>query len=180
MSEETKTPETKEPPKLDKEGLPEAPDINTFKTGNAQVDGDAFKLAIRDWAAVYEIAHAKLYPASDATRPPPDPGPEPEMPLEPPEPRRREDESREQLGARLAEWLPLQQEWWFRKYLPWEIVRTRWYTSYNTKRDWDALRRLEVRQKAEFRHRAIVAVLRFVITGMVAGGVVLLGLKLWG
>lgn len=156
----------------DSDGLPKAPDIADFK------DADTFKDAIRDWAAAYEEAYTKLYPASDATRRPPDPGPEPKMPPGPEEPREREGETRQQYGKRLAEWLPKQEEWFFKEYLPWEIVRTRWYVAFSTLRDWEALRRLEARQRAEFRYRTIATLLRVAVTGLVAGGVVLLGLKL--
>lgn len=156
---------------MDKEGLPEAPDINSFK------DADAFKAAIRDWATLYEAAYAKLHPASDVASPPPNPGTEPVMPSGPTEPRREEGETREEHGKRLAEWLPKQEAWFFKEYLLWEIVRTRWYTAKMTLRDWEALRRLETRQKAEFKHRVVVALLRFVVTGLVTGGVVLLGLR---
>jgi hypothetical protein len=159
-------------PPLEMEGLPKAPDINVYTTAND------FKSAIHDWAAIYELAYSKLYSVSDASRPPPDPGTEPVMPPGPAEPRKKDGETRVQLSERLAEWLPSQEEWFFKEYLPWEIVRTRWYIARMTLRDWEALRRLETRQKAEFRHRVVVALLRFTITGLVTGGVVLFGLKL--
>jgi hypothetical protein len=166
MSEETKPALTSD--------LPKPPKVDDFK------DADSFKAAIRDWAGLHEIAYAKLYPASNRLQPPPDPGAEPVMPSGPPEPERASAEDREAHGKRLTEWLPKQEEWFFKEYLSWEITRTKWYVARNTLRDWEALRKLEIRQRVGFRQSLLMAILRFAALGLVTGGVVLAGLKLFG
>ena len=151
--------------------LPKAPVVTDYDSA------DTFKDAIRVWAAMYESAYAALYPVAQMASPPPEPGPEPKMPPGPPEPLPQEGVEH---GLLLREWLPKQEAWFFKEYLPWEITRTRWYVAKTALRDWEALKRLEARQRAEFKHRLVVAILRFVITGVVTGGVVLLGLRLLG
>lgn len=153
--------------------LPSPPLVDAYN------DGDSFKTAIRDWAALYEVAYAQVYPASDVAKPPPDPGPEPKAPAAPQEPVQDTEETRDNYGKRLSAWAKETATWHFKTYLPWEVERTCWYVAYNTKRDWEALRRLEARQRADVHHRLKVALLRFAVTGLVAGGIVLLGLKLW-
>jgi len=156
------------------ERLPEAPKREAF------TDADAFKAAIAKWAAEFENVYSAAFPASNAEVKPLDPGPEPTMPSGPEEPRIREGETRQELGVRLAAWLPKQEQWFFDEYLTWEIKRTQWYVAKMTLRDWEALRRLEERQKADRKHRIAAAILRFVITGLVAGATVLIGFKLFG
>lgn len=172
MSEETKPAQTSDPCRTG--ACPPPPKVEDFK------DADSFKAAIRDWAGPYEVAYAKMFPASNRLQPPPDPGTEPVMPPGPPEPERASSEDREAHGKRLTEWLPKQEEWFFKEYLPWEITRTKWYVARNTLRDWEALRKLEIRQRVGFRQSLLMAILRFAALGLVTGGVVLAGLKLFG
>ena len=81
----------------------------------------------------------------------------------------------DEYHAQLGTWSKKMEVWYFNTYLPWEVQRAKWYVAFSTLRDWKALRQLEQRKRADFKYK----LLRFALLVAGAGGLVVLGLRLW-
>jgi hypothetical protein len=150
--------------------FPEPPNGKDFEHFND------FKDAIKKWTSEYQKVYEAAHPV-ELDQEPPKAGDEPKAPPQTEEPRRKPDETSDVYQARLTEWAQGVEKWYKEVYLPFEIERSKWYVAFNVRRDWEALVRVHLNRKHEFREKMMFGLVKAAIAGAVGAAMLLAALR---